>query len=215
MSIRFSSRLVIVLGLLFQSHSIGAASQQDGAGSQAAHTFDSTNSLLEAEISSPAFSDDSSLPAVAVTTSQPNVSTRAAKARANVYYAQGNSDRGETAKRSTNAKLWNPTSDMSADSPSVNLAEYQVDRIYNIYLADDNSWTPAKPMSLTEPIATLSNGDLANATLETNSGGKSEQTNWSIGGIAIDMQVVPLTGAAWLFGSAMLGLFGVARRKTA
>ena len=65
-------------------------------------------------------------------------------------------------------------------------------------------------------IVTVSGGTFeSHAVTEYHSGIQAAQDDWGVENIATDRQVEPLTAAAWLFGSALLGLFGIARRKNA
>ena len=41
------------------------------------------------------------------------------------------------------------------------------------------------------------------------------KNGWNIEAVAIDVQTVPVPAAVWLFGSGLLGLIGMARRKQA
>jgi len=52
-----------------------------------------------------------------------------------------------------------------------------------------------------------------NALGEYNFGISVSQAGWGVENVRMDVQVVPIPAAAWLFGSGLIGLVGVARRK--
>lgn len=52
-----------------------------------------------------------------------------------------------------------------------------------------------------------------NALGEYNFGISVGQSGWGVENVRMDVQVVPVPAAAWLFGSGLLGLVGIARRK--
>ena len=54
-----------------------------------------------------------------------------------------------------------------------------------------------------------------NALGEYNFGISVGQSGWGVENVRMDVQVVPVPAAVWLFGSGLLGLIGVARRKKA
>lgn len=54
-----------------------------------------------------------------------------------------------------------------------------------------------------------------NALGEYNFGIQVTQAGWSVENVRMDVQVVPVPAAVWLFGSGLLGLVGIARRKKA
>jgi len=54
-----------------------------------------------------------------------------------------------------------------------------------------------------------------NALGEYNFGISVGQSGWGVENVRMDVQVVPVPAAVWLFGSGLLGLVGVARRKKA
>ena len=80
---------------------------------------------------------------------------------------------------------------------------------------DDGSASAESTTATNGALAIPSGMSDPTATAETHSNRQSAQSSWSLENIAADMQVIDLTGAAWLFGSAMLGLFTVARRNKA
>ena len=54
-----------------------------------------------------------------------------------------------------------------------------------------------------------------NALGEYNFGISVGQSGWGVENVRMDVQVVPVPAAVWLFGSGLLGLVGMARRKKA
>lgn len=54
-----------------------------------------------------------------------------------------------------------------------------------------------------------------NALGEYNFGIEVAQAGWGVENVRMDVQVVPVPAAVWLFGSGLLGLVGIARRKKA
>jgi len=54
-----------------------------------------------------------------------------------------------------------------------------------------------------------------NALGEYNFGISVSQAGWGVENVRMDVQVVPVPAAVWLFGSGLLGLVGIARRKQA
>jgi hypothetical protein len=54
-----------------------------------------------------------------------------------------------------------------------------------------------------------------NALGEYNFGIQVSQDGWGVENVRMDVQVVPVPAAAWLFGSGLIGLVGIARRKKA
>lgn len=54
-----------------------------------------------------------------------------------------------------------------------------------------------------------------NALGEYNFGIQVSQSGWGVENVRMDVQVVPVPAAVWLFGSGLLGLVGIARRKKA
>jgi len=50
---------------------------------------------------------------------------------------------------------------------------------------------------------------------EYNFGISVSQAGWGVENVRMDVQVVPVPAAVWLFGSGLLGLVGIARRKQA
>lgn len=52
-----------------------------------------------------------------------------------------------------------------------------------------------------------------NALGEYNFGISVGQSGWGVENVRMDVQVVPVPAAVWLFGSGLLGLVGIARRK--
>jgi hypothetical protein len=52
-----------------------------------------------------------------------------------------------------------------------------------------------------------------NALGEYNFGISVGQSGWGVENVRMDVQVAPIPAAVWLFGSGLLGLAGIARRK--
>jgi hypothetical protein len=73
------------------------------------------------------------------------------------------------------------------------------------YLASNNDGFNTKPTD----VATFN----ANALGEYNFGIAVSQNGWQKENVAMDVQVVPIPAAVWLFGSALVGLAGISRRK--
>ena len=144
---------------------------------------------------------------------------------------------------STEGALWNFNYYINIDSPTETLADYDITLFYDFDPAFDNgpaglgtinvtnailgSSTPG--ITLVEDSQNLMFGFLAtdvagvinapggsfdpNALGEYNFGIQVSQTGWSVENVRMDVQVVPVPAAIWLFGSGLLGLVGIARRK--
>ena len=141
--------------------------------------------------------------------------------------------------------LWNFNYYINIDSPTETLADYDITLFYDFDPAFDNGPAGLGTINVTNgilasatPLATKVEGsenlmfsflasDLAglinapagsfdpNALGEYNFGIQVSQAGWGVENVRMDVQVVPVPAAVWLFGSGLLGLVGVARRKKA
>ena len=241
MSIRFYARLMSLVGPLILPHCVAAASVHPTFGPLDADTFGRKGIPNgEAAVSSQ-LSNGSPLTTAAMSTAQQRSSPALTNAGASVYVAQAGSYLGAAGQPSSKHTLWNFNDHMNIDSTGAALADYQIDLMYDvgralgggstavgsIHVTNKILGTPTMqygsknpmPHSLAKDypdIVNVSGGPLdANTIVKYNSGIQTAQDDWGMESIVTDMQVVPLTAAAWLFGSAMLGLFGIARRKRA
>ena len=208
-----------LVGPLILPHCVAAASVHHTFGPLDADTFGRKGIPNgEAAISSQ-LSNGSPLTTAAMSTAQQHSSPALTNAGASVYVAQAGSYLGAEGQPSSKDTLWNFNDHMNIDSTGAAPADYQIDLIYDVGRALGGGSKNPMPHSLAKDypdIVNVSGGPLdPNTIVKYNSGIQTAQSDWGMESIATDMQVVPLTAAAWLFGSAMLGLFGVARRKRA
>lgn len=140
--------------------------------------------------------------------------------------------------------LWNVNYYLNIDSATETLADYDITLFYDFDPAHDNGPAGLGTVNMTQAIlssadpgATLVEGSenmafnyLAidflglidapggtfdpYATGEYNFGISVGQDGWGVENVRMDVQVVPIPAAAWLFGSAILGLGLSKRRKT-
>ena len=240
-SIRFYARLMSLVGPLILPHCVAAAPLDDTFGPLDADTFGRNGiSNGKAAIFSK-LSNGSPLAMAAVGTAQQHSTPALTNAGASVYFPQAGRYLGDAGQRSTKDTLWDFNDHINIDSTAAALANYQTDLIYDVGPALDGGSAPVGSINVTNEILSVptmqygsknpmphslakdypdivnvSGGPLdPNTIVKYNSGIQTAQDDWGMESIATDMQVVPLTAAAWLFGSALLGLFGVARRKKA
>ena len=241
MSIRFYARLMSLASLLILPHSVAAAPLHNTFGPLGADTFarkDIQNG--EAAISSQ-ISNGSPLITVAMSTARQHSSPALTDADASVYFPQAGRYLGDAKPRSSKDTVWNFDDHMNIDSTATAFADYQINLIYDAGPALDDGSARVASINVTNEILstpTLQYGSksptphslaknypdtvkVSGGTFDSNTTAKYDpdiqaaQSDWGVESIATDMQVMPLSAAAWLFGSAMLGLFGVARRKKA
>ena len=74
------------------------------------------------------------------------------------------------------------------------------------------SWTSTPVTGVVVPPAGAFD---PNALGEYNFGIQVSQSGWGVENVRMDVQVVPVPAAVWLFGTGLLGLIGIARRKKA
>ena len=103
-----------------------------------------------------------------------------------------------------------------SSSSSVNLPP-SFSAVTNFFTIDD--WQLDLTSINVNANATADVLDLAGAGLMTLSGGTAQAVNWSFtssGLTTYNMSItaVPVPAAVWLFGSGLIGLFGVVRRKS-
>ena len=141
--------------------------------------------------------------------------------------------------------LWNFNYYINIDSTTETLADYEITLFYDFDTAFDNgpaglgtinvtnailgSTTPATTLVqdsqnlmfgfLATDLAGLINAPAGtfnpNALGEYNFGIQVSQAGWGVENVRMDVQVVPVPAAVWLFGSGLIGLVGIARRKKA
>ena len=241
MSIRFYARLMSLVGLLILPHSVAAAPLHDTFGTLDADTFARKGIQNgEAAISSQ-LSKGLPLITIDMSTAQQHSSPALTNADTSVYFPQAGSYLGDAGQRSSRDTLWNFDDHMNIDSTATALTDYQINQIYDVGPALDDGSARIAPIKVTNETlstTTLRYGSkrpmphflakdypnivkVSGGTFDSNTTAKDDpdiqaaRSNWGVESIATDIQVMPLTAAAWLFGSAMLGLFGVARRKKA
>ena len=240
-SIRFYARLMSLVGPLILPHCVAAAPLDDAFGPLDADTFGRNGiSNGKAAIFSK-LSNGSPLAMAAVGTAQQHSTPALTNAGASVYFPQAGRYLGDAGQRSTKDTLWDFNDHINIDSTAAALANYQTDLIYDVGPALDGGSAPVGSINVTNEIlsmptmqygsknpmphslakdypdiVTVSCGTFeSTAVTEYHSGIQAAQDDWGVENIATDRQVEPLTAAAWLFGSALLGLFGIARRKNA
>jgi hypothetical protein len=92
---------------------------------------------------------------------------------------------------------------LGGSDPSATLVEDSQNLMFS-FLATDNPGVISAP--------TYSPFD-PNALGEYNFGISVGQSGWGVENVRMDVQVVPVPAAVWLFGSGLIGLVGLARRK--
>lgn len=209
MSIRFLGWVVTLVGPLIIPYSIAAAPVDDASGSLYVNTFSGKSTPKSTASIFSEHSNDSPLITVATSAARQHSSQPLTNAGASVYRAQAGSLLGDAGQPAIQDPVWNFNDRMNTDNTATALADYHTERPYTIDPAFDDDSIPAK--SITATNATLA---IPRAIPDPTAAAEA-QSSWSLENIASDMQVIDLTGAAWLFGSAMLGLFTVARRKKA
>ena len=230
-----------LVGPLILPHCVAAAPLDDTFGPLDPDTFGRNGIPNGKAAISSQLSNGSPLTTAAVGPAQQHSSPALTNAGASVYVAQAGSYLGAAGQPSSKDTLWNFNDHMNIDSTGAALADYQIDLMYDvgralgggstavgsIHVTNKILGTPTMqygsknpmPHSLAKDypdIVNVSGGTFeSNAVTEYHSGLQAAQDDWGVENIATDRQVEPLTAAAWLFGSALLGLFGVARRKKA
>jgi len=99
---------------------------------------------------------------------------------------------------------WNLTASVSATDPSLTIAEDSQNLLFN-FLATGVPGFITAPGGVFDPNA-IGNYQFA---IQVSGGGFNLET------VAMEVQTVPIPAAVWLFGSGLLGLVGIARRKKA
>jgi hypothetical protein len=240
-SIRFYARLMSLVGPLILPHCVAAAPLDDTFGPLDADTFGRNGiSNGKAAIFSK-LSNGSPLTTAAVGNAQQHSTPALTNAGASVYFPQAGRYLGDAGQRSNKDMLWDFNDHINIGSTAAAFADYQIHFIYDVGPGLDGGSAPVGSINATNEIlsmpamqygsknpmphslakdypdiVTVSGGTFeSTAVTEYHSGIQAAQDDWGMENIATDRQVEPLTAAAWLFGSALLGLFGIARRKNA
>ena len=217
MSIRFFASIVTLIGPLMIPHAIAAAPAHDAFGSLNVNTFSTKRTPKSTASLASKLSHGSPLTTVAMSTAQQHSSPPLTNAGADSYLAQAGRPLGDAGQRSTRDALWNFSDHMNTNNNiAAAFADHHTEPPYAIDPALNDGAASAASITATNATLALPSGMFdATAAAETHSNRQSAQSSWSLKNIAADMQVIDLTGAAWLLGSAMLGLFAVARRNKA
>jgi hypothetical protein len=91
---------------------------------------------------------------------------------------------------------------LGSATPTISLVEGSQNLMFS-FLATDVTGVINAPAGSFDP----------NAIGEYNFGISVSQAGWGVENVRMDVQVVPVPAAVWLFGSGLIGLVGVARRK--
>jgi len=163
---------------------------------------------------------------------------------AGTYFATTGSNYGPNGESGYEGALWNFNFFIDIDSETETLQDYEITLFYDFDPTHDNGPTTLGTVSINEwmgegPTSRFQGSEnlmfdyLAdtflgfnvapggsfdpNAVGEYNFGIQVAQTGWSVENVRMDVQVssVPVPAAAWLFGSALVGLISIGRnRKT-
>lgn len=186
------------------------------------------------------FSNGQSLITVAMSATQRFDNPALTNDGAGTYFAQA----GSNVKNGTEGALWNFNFYIDIDSATETLTDYQFTLFYDFDPAFDNGPVGLGQINLTNAILGSANpgatrledsqnlmfnflaSDIAglitapggsfdpNALGEYNFGIAVSQAGWGVENVRMDVQVVPIPAAVWLFGSA-LGLLGLRKRRVA
>jgi len=185
------------------------------------------------------FSNGTSLITVAMSATQRYSNPALGNDGAGTYFAGTGSNFGGAGQSPNEGALWNFNYYINIDSTHETLSDYEITIFYDFDPAFDNgpaglgtiNVTNAIPggTTLVEDSQNLMFGFLAtgvpfvvtppafgpfdpNVQGEYNFGIQVAQAGWGVENVRMDVQVVPVPAAIWLFGSA-LGLLGWMRRK--
>jgi hypothetical protein len=202
-SIRSYSTLASLVGLMILSHSVSAVPMHDISVPVALAGLDGT-SIENGEVAIPLQVSNGSSPVmVAMNATQRHSVPTLTNAGNSVYIVEAGGHFGDMGQRSSKGSLWSFNDHMTIDSTST--LQHSSENLMSGFLATDSP-----------DIANVLGGTFeSNAVTEYHSGIQAAQGNWGMENIATDRHVEPLNAAAWLIGSTLLGLFGVARRKKA
>lgn len=190
------------------------------------------------------FSNGDSLITVAMSATQRYSNPALGNDGAGTYFAGPGSNFGGAGESTSEGALWNFNFYIDIDSTHETLTDYDITIFYDFDPAFDNGPAGLGTIDVTnsitfssDPLATLVEGSqnlmfgfLAagvpgfvtapggafdpNAQGEYNFAIQVGQAGWGVENVRMDVQVVPVPAAVWLFGSA-LGLLGWMRRKVA
>ena len=240
MSTKSGARAAIMLGALALPMAATAAPLFDTFGPLPEATFGGTGIPNDAVAISSQFSNGTtSLITVAMSATQSYSNPALSNDGAGTYFAQAGSNTGGPDGRL--GALWNFNYYIKIDSATETLSDYQINLFYDFDPAFDNgpsglglidvtaAIAAAPGATLVEDSQNLMFGFLAtgipgvvaapggsfdpNALGEYNFGIQVAQDGWGVENVRMDVQVVPIPAAAWLFGSALLGFVGIKRRK--
>ncbi len=189
------------------------------------------------------WSNGSTLITVAMSATQRYSNPTLTNDGAGTYYAQAGSNFGGAGESSSEGALWNFNFYIDVDSTTETIDDYEFVLFYDFDPAFDNGPAGLGTLNLNDWItyyegpgathhedsqnlmfswtSTAIPGTVAppggvfdpNALGEYNFGIQVTQDGWGVENVRMDVQVVPVPAAVWLFGSALAGLFGWSRRR--
>lgn len=186
------------------------------------------------------FSNGNSLITIAMSATQRYDNPALTNDGAGTYFAGAGSNTPSGA--SSEGALWNFNYYINIDSTTETLADYDITLFYDFDPTFDNGPSSLGTVNITNAIfgttptliedsqnlmfnwmSTPVSGVVAppagafdpNALGEYNFGISVGQSGWGVENVRMDVQVVPVPAAVWLFGSGLIGLAGIARRKKA
>ncbi len=157
---------------------------------------------------------------------------------AGTYFAQAGSNFGGMGESIYEGALWNFNFYIDIDSPTETIADYDITLFYDFDPAFDNGPVGLGTVNLTAGLGAITHfedsqnlmfGSFAtavpgvvsppggafdpNALGEYNFAISVSQGGWGVENVRMDVQVVPVPAAVWLFGSALAGLGWMRRRQ--
>ena len=242
MSIRTCAMLAGLTGALALSSSVSAAPLYDTFGPLDDATFGGQGIPNQEVAISSQFSNGTSLITVAMSATQRYSNPALTNDGLGTYFAGAGSNDGLVGNP-TQGALWNFNFYINIEGGAETLTDYDITLFYDFDPAFDNGPAGLGTINITnailvspDPMATLVEGSQnllfgflgttvpgfitapggvfdPNALGEYNFGISVAQDGWGVENVRMDVQVVPIPAAAWLFGSALLGLAGIKRKK--
>jgi len=244
MSIQKFSRACVMSAAFAFSGAVSASPLYDVFGPLDDATFGGTGIPNDEVAISSQFSNGTSLITIAMSATQRYSNPALTNDGAGTYFAQAGSNFGGAGESTTEGALWNFNFYINIDSDTETLADYDFTLFYDFNPAFDNGPAGLGTINLTNAILAGSNPTATkledsqnlmfsflgtsvpgfinapggtfdpNALGEYNFGISVGQSGWGVENVRMDVQVVPVPAAVWLFGSA-LGFLGFARRRVA